>query len=226
MNQFPKIKNYELLNNKVYRLVKEKIINGTLKPGNKISEGKIAEQMGISRTPVREAIHMLNVDGLVHTSPNKGSYVIDPSIHDFEEIMQIRMIIEGFATGITAQKITDEEILKLEKIIKNMGKKAEEGNITSYTEFNAQFHKEILAICGNKKLIKIHENLSGQEYKFTMRSLTSIERLKYSVEEHTNILEALKKRDSQEAERLSRLHAENVIKSVVSCEKMKKGLKN
>lgn len=220
--QFLKIKGYELLNEKVYRILKEKIIKGTLKSGTKILESEIAKQMGVSRTPIREAIRKLDVDGLVIMNPNRGVQVIDFLIEDLREVLQIRELLEGFAAYIAAKKISDKEIIKLEEIIKKMRNEAAKGNIAAYTDLNSQFHNVILELSENKRLIRLCNSLSGHEYKFKIEALTLVERLKYSIEEHIKILEALKKRNSIEAKSLTQSHIENVLKNILSYEKEKK----
>ena len=222
MQQFPKVKGYELLNEKVYRALKEKIIKGTIKPGTKISEGEIAKQMGVSRTPIREAMRKLEVDGLVIMNPNKGGQVIDFSIEDLQEVLQIRKLLEGFAAYIAAKKISDKEIIKLGEIIEKMRNAATKSDIATYTNLNSQFHNVILKLSGNKRLIRLCSSLSGHEYKFQIEALTLLERLKYSIEEHIKILEALKKGNSIEAKSLSQLHIENVLKNILLYKKGKK----
>jgi len=98
--------------------IKKNIIIGTIKPGTKLLEGKIAEQMGVSRTPIREAIKGLAAEGFVKINPNQGVVVNNASIEDIQEVLQIRRILEGLATSIAAEKISQEETKKLEKIKK------------------------------------------------------------------------------------------------------------
>ena len=100
MDKLFKIKDYELLSQKVSRILKERIIKGDLKPGEKLSENKIAEQLGVSRTPVREALQKLAAEGFVKVNPNLGMMVVGFSLEDIQEALQIRRALEGLATSI------------------------------------------------------------------------------------------------------------------------------
>jgi len=219
MNKLFKINDYELLSKKVYRILKERIIKGNLKPGEKILEVNIAKQLGVSRTPVREALRELAAEGFFAMEPNLGMIVIDFSIEDLQEVLKIRKLLEGFATSIAAKKINKEEIKKLEKIIKKMSISISKNDVLVYSDLNAEFHNLIFNICGNKQLIKIYDNLSNSEHRFRIRSLrNNPERLKYSLKEHQKILEALKRKDSEQAYKLSQKHIENILENILAHE--------
>jgi len=223
MDELFKIKDYELLSQKVYRILKERIVKGNLTSGEKILEVNIAKQLGISRTPVREALQKLAADGLVKINPNLGMMVVRFSLEDTQEVLQIRRVLEGLVASLAAEKINHEEIKALEKIIEQMRISISKNNILSYSNNNGKFHKLLLDICGNKHLIKICSNLSGRDHRFKIRSLTIPERLNHSLEEHKNILEALKKGDAKRAERLSQEHIDNVLKNILLHENKEEG---
>jgi len=217
MDKLSKINNYELLSKKVYRILKEKIIKGNFASGEKILEVNISKQLGVSRTPVREALRGLAAEGFVKMEPNQGMVVVDFSLEELKEVLETRMLLEGFAASVAAEKITPEEIAKLEGIIKKMNNCICKNDVIAYSNLNAKFHGLILNTCGNKRMMKICENLSDSEHRFKIRSLrSSPERLKYSLKEHQKILEAFKKKDSEQAEKLSRKHIDNVIKNILA----------
>jgi len=219
MNELFKINDYELLSKKVYHILKERIIKGNLKPGEKILEVNIAKRLGVSRTPVREALRELAAEGFFAMKPNLGMIVIGFSIEDLKEVLEIRKLLEGFATSIAAKKINKEEIKKLEKIIKKMSISISKNDLLVYSDLNAEFHNLIFNICGNKQLIKIYDNLSNSEHRFRIRSLrNNPERLKYSLKEHQKILEALKRKDSEQAYKLSQKHIENILENILAHE--------
>ena len=217
MNELFKINNYELLSKKVYRILKIRIIKGNLKPGEKLLENKIAEQLGVSRTPIREAIKELAAEGFLKTSPNQGVVINNISIEDLQEVLQIRRVLEGLAASIAAKIINKEEIAKLEKIIERMIITINRNDLLAYSDLNGEFHNLIFNVCGNKQLIKICNNLSSSEYRFRINALrNNPERLKYSLKEHKEIVEVLKRKDSEQADRLSKKHAENVLESILA----------
>ena len=219
MKNISKIEGYELLSQKVYRVLKTEIVKGSLKPGTKLLEGKIATQMGISRTPIREALRELVAEGFVKMNPNQGIVVSNASIEDVQEVLQIRGVLEGLAARLVVPIINGEEIKELEKYLKQMEYCISKGDALAFSEVDAEFHELILNICGNNRLIQFRKNLSDQAHRYRIRSLNIPGRLKYSLKEHRDIIEALKRKDSEQADRLSQKHVENVLKNILTHEK-------
>ena len=210
-----KIDGYELLNQKVYRVLKESIIKGFLEPGTKLLENRIAEKMQVSRTPVREAMQKLVAEGFVKTTPNQTIVVTEVSPEDIKEVLQIRGVLEGLAARIAAKKINRQEIDELESVVTQMSLHVTKENLSYYCKVDDEFHNLILNICGNKWIIQIRDNLGSFIYRFRIKSLSVLGRLKHSLEEHRKIMEALKKHDSAEADKLSQIHMENTIINIL-----------
>ena len=215
MENILKIEGYELLNQKVYRVLKESIIKGFLEPGTKLLENKIAEEMQVSRTPVREAMQKLAAEGFVRTTPNQTMVVTEVSPEDVKEVLQIRGVLEGLAARIAAKKINRQEIDELEKIVAQMSLHLTKENLSSYCQVDDEFHDLILNICGNKWIIQIRDNLGSFIYRFRIKSLSVPGRLKHSLEEHQAIMESLREHDSAEADRLSQVHMENTVINIL-----------
>lgn len=218
MGNLSKIEGYELLSQKVYRILKTGIVKKYLKPGTKLLEVKIAKQMGVSRTPVREAIRELAAEGFVKMIPNQGVIVSIASIEDIQEVLQIRSVLEGLAARLATKVINGEEIKELEKYIEQMEYYANKDNALAFSKMDVEFHELILNICGNNRLIQIRKNLSDQAHRYRIRSLSIPGRLKHSLKEHQEILEALKRKDSEQADKLSQKHIENVLKNILAHE--------
>lgn len=210
-----KIEGYELLNQKVYRVLKEAIIKGFLEPGTKLLENKIAEEMHVSRTPVREAMQKLVAEGFVKTTPNQTMVVTEVSPEDVKEVLQIRGALEGLAASIAAKKINRQEIDELENVVAQMSLQVSRENLSSYCKVDDEFHDLILNICGNKWIIQIRDNLGSFIYRFRIKSLSVPGRLKYSLEEHQAIMKSLREHDSAEADRLSQIHMENTVINIL-----------
>ncbi len=215
MENILKIEGYELLNQKVYRVLKESIIKGFLEPGTKLLENKIAEEMQVSRTPVREAMQKLAAEGFVRTTPNQTMVVIEVSPEDVKEVLLIRGVLEGLAARIAAKKINRQEIDELEKIVEQMSLHLTKENLSSYCQVDDEFHDLILNICGNKWIIQIRDNLGTFIYRFRIKSLSVPGRFKHSLEEHQAIMESLREHDSAEADRLSQVHMENTVINIL-----------
>jgi len=218
MGNLSKIEGYELLSQKVYRILKTEIVKRNLKPGTKLLEVKIAKQMGVSRTPVREAIRELVAEGFVKMIPNQGVIVSIASIEDTQEVLQIRSVLEGLAARLATKVINGEEIKELEQYIEQMEYYANKDNALAFSKMDVEFHELILNICGNNRLIQIRKNLSDQAHRYRIRSLSIPGRLKHSLKEHQEIVKALKKKDSEQAGRLSQKHIENVLKNILAHE--------
>ena len=215
MENILKIEGYELLNQKVHRVLKTAIMKGFLEPGTKLLESKIAEEMHVSRTPVREAMQKLAAEGFVKTTPNQTMVVTEVSLEDVKEVLQIRGVLEGLAASIAAKKINRQEIVELENIVAQMSLHVTKENLSSYCKVDDEFHDLILNICGNKWIIQIRDNLGSFIYRFRIKSLSVPGRLKCSLEEHRKIMESLKKYDSAEADKLSQIHMENTIINIL-----------
>jgi len=221
MENISKIEGYELLSKKVYQVLKAEIIKGSLKPGTKLLEGKIAEQMGVSRTPVREALKELAAEGFAKMTPNQGIVINNISIEDLQEVLQISVVLEGLAARLAAKMIKEKEIKELEKILRKMEYYTKKGDILDFSRRATEFHALVVNACGNNKLIQIRKNLYDQAHRYRMGSLNNPGRLKYSLEEHRKIVEALKRKDSEQADRLSQKHIENVLENILSHEEDK-----
>jgi len=215
MKDILKIKGYELLSQKVYQVLKKEIVRGILEPGSVLSENKLSKRMNVSRTPIRESMRKLVAEGLVKTSPNKKMTVSEVSLADMKEVLQVRGALEGLAASITAKRITSQEIDTLEKIVIQMSLYTTKENLSSYGEVDDEFHNLILNICGNKWIINVRENLGNFIYRYRFKSLSVPGRLKHSLEEHRAIMESLKKHNSEEANRLSKIHMENTIINIL-----------
>ena len=171
MEKLSKMKDYELLGKKVYRILKSKIVNGSFKPGSKLSETKIANQMEISRTPVREAMRELSARGFVNMIPNQGIIVKSDSIEDIQKVMQIRGVLEGLAARLATPLITEGKIKILEACNEKMEKFISKNNVLAFGKESEKFHKVILEVCGNDLLVQIRKNLADKIYRFLDISL-------------------------------------------------------
>ena len=229
MNELFEINDYELLSQKVYRILKTKIIKGDLKPGEKLLENKIAEQLGVSRTPVREALRELTAEGFVETTPNQAIIVSTVTFDEIWDLLQIRGVLEGLAAKVAAKKISPEKIEKFNKIINQMkyhlvNKSTSKKNILNFSKLDIEFHDLILNICGNRWLIQIHNNLKNHIERFRIRSFSIPGTFSKSLNEHCKILDTIKRGDSELAEKLSKIHMEKAYENISKYETKKKSI--
>jgi len=190
----------------IYEALKEKIMDYTLKPGQRLIERDLAKELGMSRTPIREAIHRLEKEGLVIVETNKGAYIAPISAADMAEIYQIRMVIEAFAGMLVAPYIMEETLNKLKQINEEMILAANIGQYRHADEKNDEFHTEIYKGCNNKRLY----DMIIEHWNFARRLRTAVfsvpGRMKEVYDEHEGIIEALSKRDQELVEKLIRNH--------------------
>lgn len=214
MDKLYKIDDYELLNQKVYKILKLKIIKGNIKPGSKLLEGEISKELGVSRTPVREALQRLAAEGYVMKTPNQGVSVTEVSMKQYIEVLQVRATLEGLAAYFFAKRSTVADLEELQKNVEKMSQLIvdDEPDYLTYSDLNYKFHYLVLNGCKNDCLKKVLTDIYSQYGRFRSRSLLMFpERIKVSLNEHRKIFDAIKKKDAEAAERLSREHLNYVI---------------
>jgi len=211
----PKIEGYDLLSKKVYRILKKEIIKGSFTPGSKILEFQIAQQMGISRTPVREAIRLLAAEGFVMLSPNQGAVVRTVSVENIKEVLQIHSVLEGLAARLACEVINKDELKELENHLNKMENLLKAGDSIAYSEVDLKFHDTIVNASRNSRLIKMRKNISDQAQRYRISSLRITKRLKESYREHQKILNAFKAKDAKKADSLSQKHIQNALNNIL-----------
>jgi DNA-binding GntR family transcriptional regulator len=194
--------------------VREAIISGKLKPGDRLVESQLADQMQISRFPIREALRYLEKEGLVKNIPFKGTYVSKFTEQDMEEVFSLRGAIEGLALQILINRIDDEKLETLEAIIRDMETSACDKDAAKVVAHDLRFHRTICEMTGHRKLLFFWETLEHHIYMFL-----TIEKNVYNPPEkyvvtHYPILEALKKKDSELALARLRIHLEDAMSQI------------
>jgi len=216
MKDLLKLEGYDLLSKKVYEILKKEIIKGSFEPGSKVLEGRIADQMGISRTPVREAIRELAAEGFVNLSPNQGVVVRSISAESIREVLQIHSALEGLAARLSCEVINEEDLKELENYVNKMEKLANKKDLSAYSGVDLKFHELIVNTCRNKRLIQMRKNISDQAQRYRIGSLSIPKRLKESLKEHQKILEAFKTKDPKKADSTSQKHIQNALKNILN----------
>ncbi|MDI3534010.1 MAG: hypothetical protein PWQ82_375 [Thermosediminibacterales bacterium] len=211
-----KLDNYKPLREVVFETLREAIISGDLEPGERLMEMQLADEMGVSRTPVREAIRKLELEGLVVMIPRKGAYVADLSLKDAADVFEIRGSLEGLAASLAAERITDEEIEQLERLLVQIRECIERGDLEGIIEKDAEFHDNLFKAARNEKLTQMINNLREHINRYRISSLTYLHRATEMFKEHTKIVEAISERNAELAAKLTRKHIENVEKNIMA----------
>ncbi|WP_227763956.1 GntR family transcriptional regulator [Zhaonella formicivorans] len=210
-----KLENYKPLREIVFETMREAIISGQLKPGERLMEVQLAEEMGVSRTPVREAIRKLELEGFVVMVPRKGAYVADISTKDIADVFEIRAALEALAAGLAAERITDEELEELQRILVKVSKSAESHDLENLIQVDTEFHDVLYKASRNERLVQIISNLREQIQRFRSTTLAAPGRMKDALEEHKKIVDAISERNVALAAQLAQEHIENAENSML-----------
>jgi len=189
--------------------LRQRIYSHDLAPGTWVDEQALADDYGISRTPLREALKVLASEGLVTLKPRRGCYVNEISERDLDEIFTVMALLEGQCAHITARKATDADLERLRKIHEKLEKAAGGGDIDGYFEANQAFHQALQKLTDNRWLLQVIEDLRKVIKLSRHHSLFSEGRLEQSLAEHRGILAALAERDAERAELLMRAHIDS-----------------
>ena len=202
----PRKKNQVSLNQKAYAEIRRRILDGELIAESPLSEYQLAEELQLSRTPVREAVKRLEREGLVQAIPNRGTFVSKLTSKDISEIYQVREQLEGFAAHIAAETMSDEAIEKLEKEISVLKTLASESRLVEVVDSDIRLHQQIIASTQNSRLIAMLGTLDDQMHRVRALFPQSPQWLKATLVEHAKIVEAIKARDGLGAEKAMRDH--------------------
>ena len=185
------LQNHKPLREIVYEELKRQIMVGEIAPGTRMMEVELAEEMGVSRTPVREAIRKLEKEGLVTIEPRRGAYASDISAKDMVDILEVRQDLEGMAAGIAAQRITEEGRLELESIARKYKECVDKEDIEQIIKNDEAFHKYIVSLSGNKTLIKMVSQVQELALRFRYIYYEDFSRFKNQPTEHQAIVDAI-----------------------------------
>lgn len=196
------------LRESILETIRDAIMSGVLKPGEKVAEPELAERFGISRTPIREAFRQLESEGYLTVIPRKGAVVASFSERDIEEFYAIKSILEGYAARLACRLLTDREIERLAAINDKLNSLAREGDVKHFFKVHNDFHDLFLRAADNEKLLELIDTLMQKFQRLRVASLSLPGRMDVSVQEHSKIIEAFRQRDADLAEHLVRKNAE------------------
>lgn len=206
---------------KAYHALREAIINMNLYDSPeeiRLDERQLAQDLGVSRTPIREAMARLEHEGLVRTIPRRGIFVVRKTKAEILDIITVWAALESMAARLITLQASDEEIASLRKLFSTFENDRIAAQIDEYSDANIRFHSRIIEMSHNPVLAKMAENLIMHVRSIRHRTITEDHRFERSIVDHMQIIEALEQRDTERAERLVRRHtldlAEHVAKNV------------
>jgi DNA-binding GntR family transcriptional regulator len=213
-----KFSNHKPIRDEVFTSLRNAILSGHFKPGERLVEKELAEQLDISRTPIREALRKLELEGLVAYEPRKGVIVVGVSSEDALEIYMIRAVLEGLAARLAANKRTENELNTLKKLLFGMEDCIQKDKITKLTSLHASFHNFIAEVSKSPRLY--HMIISLHEYVKNFAEIPCYlpGRLHRGWEEHKEIVDAIDEKDNERAEHAARNHImqakESLLKAI------------
>lgn len=196
----PRVEPYRPLYADAYKALRAAILEGRLLPGERIVEAEIARQMAISRAPIREAIRKLEHDGLVEYQPRRGAVIVQLSKEDVRDVYYVRAHLEGYAARLAAPRATDDDLIKLGKLIEQMHHCAGQDDLDALITADVAFHEHICQMSGSKRTYQMWNSLNPQCWTL----LTSLRVTEYTLsqiaERHEPVLAALRERDPERSE--------------------------
>ena len=212
--QLERLESLASLKDKAHRAIKEAILSLRFEPGMPLVESDLAQQLGISKTPVRDALQELEREGFVTRILFKGTYVTDVTMKDVTEVFQLRAVLEGLAARLAAPLFTAAELDEITSHLDASERALAAGDLATCSQRGQKLHHAIVGKANNQRLVLINRNLDEHVQRFRAMSDRITGRLGKSVQEHRRVLAALRERDGERAEQAMRQHLESVLRDL------------
>lgn len=199
----------------VFNTLRKAILTGELKPGERLMEIHLANRLGVSRTPIREAIRKLELEGLVIMIPRRGAEVAQITEKSLKDVLEVRRALDALCVELACERITEEGKVKLREACSEFEKATKTGNVTAIAEADVALHDIIVEATGNARLIQLINNLSEQMYRYRFEYIKDESRHEKLVEEHRMIYESIIEKDKEKAAKAAKLHIDNQEKSII-----------
>lgn len=213
---------YLPLRDVVFNTLRQAILRGELQPGERLMEIQLANKLGVSRTPIREAIRKLELEGLVLMIPRRGAVVAEITEKSLRDVLEVRGSLEELAVELACERISEEEIEELKKSAEAFALSLQSGDLTEYAEADVKFHDIIYNATDNQRLVQLLYNLREQMYRYRVEYLKRVEIHAILLEEHQHIIECIEKRDKMGAKKAIRTHVDNQAEKVATTIREKK----
>lgn len=220
------IDNYLPLRDVVFNTLREAILKGELEPGERLMEIALAQKLGVSRTPIREAIRKLELEGLVVMAPRKGAEVAEITLKDLRDVLEVRKNLEELAVELACKKATEADIEEMKAAHEEFIKTISQKDLTVIAEADVKFHDVIYKITGNKRLIQILNNLREQMYRYRLEYIKDEKKRMIVTDEHLQIIEAIEDKNVDSAKNYIQVHIINQEKTIVEKINAKKAEKD
>lgn len=205
---------YLPLRDVVFKTLRQAILRGELKPGERLMEIKLANKLGVSRTPIREAIRKLELEGLVLMIPRRGAEVAEITEKSLNDVLEVRKALEELSVQLACERITAEQVEEMKMAAEDFRKVLKSGDVTKIAEADVKFHDIIFAATNNQRLITLLNNLREQMYRFRVEYLKQKECYPQLLEEHDKLIALISGGEVEEACELMGCHIDNQASTV------------
>jgi DNA-binding GntR family transcriptional regulator len=199
----------------VFNTLRKSILTGQLKPGERLMEVHLASRLGVSRTPIREAIRKLELEGLVTMIPRRGAEVAQITEKSLKDVLEVRRALDALSVELACDRITPEELQKLKTACEEFEKAVREKEVSEIAKADVALHDIIVQAAGNQRLQQLVNNLAEQMYRYRFVYIKEESQREKLVDEHKEIYESILNRDKQRAAAAAKLHIDNQEKSII-----------
>lgn len=199
----------------VFKTLRQSILTGELKPGERLMEIHLANKLGVSRTPIREAIRQLELEGLVIMVPRKGAQVASITEKSMSDVLEVRLALEKLAVELASNRINSEQKEELKAAMLLFEEKVSSGDVSEIAKADVAFHDKIFEVTGNMRLGQIVNNLAEQMYRYRFEYIKEEEGHNRLIEEHRCIYESIASGNVADATGAISLHIKNQEESIL-----------
>jgi DNA-binding GntR family transcriptional regulator len=204
-----------LIRSRVVDALRAAIVEGRLKPGQRIRERELVVSLGISRSPLREAIRVLEAEGLITAAPHRGARVSDLSVDDLRATADVRIMLETYAARLACERLDDQALTAMTVQIDRAGKGERGRKVATELNYSMGFHDVFVGACGNQKLIQLYQIVKRHLRRYQLLAFARLNRAQRATDEHAKILSAFRKRDGAAVERLLREHLSRAADEII-----------
>lgn len=200
----------------VFNTLRQAILTGELKPGERLMEIHLADKLGVSRTPIREAIRKLELEGLVTMIPRKGAEVARITEKSMNDVLEVRRAMDALCAELACERITDEETEQLRQACVVFETAVKTRDVKKIAQADVELHDIIVKATGNQRLVQLINNLSEQMYRYRFEYIKDTSQHQRLIEEHRVIYESILKKDRETASQAARVHIDNQKKAIIA----------
>lgn len=200
----------------VFNTLRQAILTGDLKPGERLMEIHLADRLGVSRTPIREAIRKLELEGLVKMEPRKGATVAEITEKNLRDVLEVRRNLDTFAVELACERITEEQLAELKQLVDDFEGIMQKGDSKTIAEADVEFHNFIVKVTGNDRLLQLVNSLSEQVYRYRFEYIKDETTHQELMEEHREIFDCILSKDPSRAKEAMKRHITNQENGIIN----------